>query len=144
MYHCFYLHFCPQTHTAFDYVCCYIQYFKDHSQTCLLFCMCTNFSWVYTKGKKWIQVLQIRSFYNLGTFVNVWFNNFIHYQSLIGLPRWYSGKESACQCRRFKRLGFHPWVENILWNRNWQPTLVFLPEKSHGKANLAGVTKRRN
>ena len=66
-------------HTAFDYVCCYIQYCQDHSQTCLLLCMCTNFSWVYTKGKKWIQVLQIRSFYILGTFVNVWFNNFIHY-----------------------------------------------------------------
>ena len=25
----------------------------------------------------------------------------------IGLPRWYSGKESACQCRRHKRLGFN-------------------------------------
>lgn len=32
---------------------------------------------VYTKGKKWIQVLQIRRFHNSGSFVNVRFNNFI-------------------------------------------------------------------
>ena len=25
-----------------------------------------------------------------------------------GLPRWHSGKESACQCRRRKRCGFSP------------------------------------
>ena len=27
-----------------------------------------------------------------------------------GLPGGTSGKESACQSRRYKRLGFHPWV----------------------------------
>ena len=26
----------------------------------------------------------------------------------IGLPRWKSGKEFACQCKRCKRLGFDP------------------------------------
>ena len=30
--------------------------------------------------------------------------------SQIGLPRWLSGKESACQCRRH---GFDPWSRNI-------------------------------
>ena len=40
------------------------------------------------------------------------------------LPRWLSGKESACQCRRH---GFDPWVRKILWRRKWQPTPVFLP-----------------
>ena len=29
------------------------------------------------------------------------------------LPRWHSGKESVCQCRRRKRLGFNPWVRKI-------------------------------
>ena len=24
------------------------------------------------------------------------------------LPRWHSGQESACQCRRHKKCGFHP------------------------------------
>ena len=35
-----------------------------------------------------------------------------------------------------RRRGFDPWVEKIPWNRKWQPTLVFLPEKSHGQRNL--------
>ena len=50
-------------------------------------------------------------------------------------PRWLSGKESACQCRRH---GLDPWVGKIPWRRKWQPTLVFLPEKSHGQRNLVG------
>ena len=33
---------------------------------------------------------------------------------LTRLPRRFSGKESACQCRRFKRCGFDPWVRRIL------------------------------
>ena len=44
------------------------------------------------------------------------------------LLRWLSSKESACQCRR---RGFNPWVRKIPWRRKWQPTLGFLPGKSH-------------
>ena len=29
-------------------------------------------------------------------------------------------------------LGFSPWVEKILWRREWQPTPVFLPGEFHG------------
>ena len=43
------------------------------------------------------------------------------------------GKESACQCRRRKRYRFNPWVGKISWNRQWQPTPVFLPGESHGQ-----------
>ena len=49
------------------------------------------------------------------------------------LPRWRSGKESTCQCRRH---GFEPWVRQILWRRKWQPTLVFLP----GQKSLEGYS----
>ena len=35
----------------------------------------------------------------------------------MGLPRWCSGKDSACQCRRGKRHGFSPWVGKIPWRR---------------------------
>ena len=35
----------------------------------------------------------------------------------LGLPRWLSGKEPACQWRR---CGFHPWVGKIPWRRKWQ------------------------
>ena len=58
---------------------------------------------------------------------------------------WLSGKESTCQCRRHRGLGFDPWVRNIPWKRVWQPTPVFLPGKSHGQRILVvyihGVTK---
>ena len=53
----------------------------------------------------------------------------------IGLPRWLSGKESVCQCRR-RRLD--SWVRKIPWRRKWQPTPVFLLAKSHEQRSLAG------
>ena len=56
-----------------------------------------------------------------------------HYRKKIGLSWWLSGKEFACQSRR---RGFDLWVGNILWRRKWQPTLVFLPQKSHGQRSL--------
>ena len=52
----------------------------------------------------------------------------------------HSGKESTCQCRRFKRPGFHPWAGKIPWSRKWQPTPVFLPGKSHGQRSPAGYS----
>ena len=53
---------------------------------------------------------------------------------------WYSGKESACHCRRRRRCGFDPWVRKIPWRRKCQPTLVFLPEESHGQRSLVGYS----
>ena len=38
-----------------------------------------------------------------------------------GLPRWCSGKESTCWCRRCR---FNPWLGKIPWRRKWQPTPV--------------------
>ena len=51
-----------------------------------------------------------------------------------------NGKESTCQCRRHKRLGFDPWVGKIIWRRAWQPTLVFFPAESHGQGSLVGYS----
>ena len=56
----------------------------------------------------------------------------------MGFPRWCSGKESACPCRKCKRCRFNPWVRKSPWSRKWQPTPVFLPRKPHGQRNLAG------
>ena len=50
---------------------------------------------------------------------------------------WLSGKRSACQCRRG---GFSPWVGMIPWRRKWQPTLEFLPGKSHEQRSMAGYS----
>ena len=49
-----------------------------------------------------------------------------------------SGKESACQCRRCKKLGFSPSAGKIPWRRKWQPTPVFLTGKFHGQGSLVG------
>ena len=57
---------------------------------------------------------------------------------LLGLPWWLSGKESTCQCRRQKRLGFNPSVRKIPWRRRWQPSPVFLLGESHGQRSLVG------
>ena len=57
-----------------------------------------------------------------------------------GLPRWSSGKETACQCKRLRRRGFSAQAGKILWNRKWQPTPVFLPGESHGQRSLLGYS----
>ena len=65
-------------------------------------------------------------------------------------PKWCSGKESVCRCRRLKRHRFNIWVGKIPWRRKWQLTPVFLTEECHGQRSLAGykealdgVTKSR-
>ena len=59
----------------------------------------------------------------------------------IGLPRWLSGKESTCQCRR---PGFDPWVGKIPWRRKWQPTPVFLPGESSWTEEPRGLQSMRS
>ena len=56
------------------------------------------------------------------------------------LPRWLSGKESACQYRRHKRQRFDTWVRKMPWRKKWQPIPVFLPGKSHGQRSLVGYS----
>ena len=46
------------------------------------------------------------------------------------------GKESSCNAGD---LGSIPGGE-IPWRRAWQPTLVFLPEESHGQRSLVGYS----
>ena len=53
------------------------------------------------------------------------------------LPRWLSGEESSCQCRR---CGFHPWMGKIPWRRKWQHPPVFWPGESHGRRTLVGYS----
>ena len=52
----------------------------------------------------------------------------------VWLPRWLSGKESACQCRRYR---FNPWLGKIPWRREWLPTPVSLLGEFHGQRSLA-------
>ena len=59
-----------------------------------------------------------------------------HTCQTVFFPGGASGKEPTCQCRRLKRRGFDPWAGTIPWRRKWYPTLVFLPEESHGQRSL--------
>ena len=52
-----------------------------------------------------------------------------------GLPWWLRWERICLQCWRH---GFDPWVRKILWRREWQFTLVFLPGESHGQKSLVG------
>ena len=58
-------------------------------------------------------------------------------ESVGGFPGGSDGKESACQWRRLR---FDPWVRKIPWRREWQPTPVLLPGKSHGQRSLVGYS----
>ena len=64
------------------------------------------------------------------------------------LPRWHSGKESACQCRRQRRLGFDPWVGKIPWRRKWRPSSYSCLEnpmdREAWQAMVHRVTKESN
>ena len=65
--------------------------------------------------------------------------------SNIGPPRWHSGKESACQCRRCMIRGFDPWVRKIPWRRNGNPLHYFCLKNSMDRgawwARAHGVAK---
>ena len=62
------------------------------------------------------------------------------FRNFLGFPGGTSGKKSACQCRRCKRVRFNPQVGKIPWKRKWQPTPVFLPGESHGQRSLVGYS----
>ena len=57
-----------------------------------------------------------------------------------GVPRWFIGKEFTCLCGKHRRHGLDPWVRKIPRRRRWQPTPVFLLEKSHGQRSLEGYS----
>ena len=85
---------------------------------------------------KWIQVLLLHCAqernspsYLIGVIITL--------QGFIGGA---SGNEPSCQCTRYKRLGFNPWVGKMPWKREWQPTPVFLPGESHGRRSLVGYS----
>ena len=72
----------------------------------------------------------------------IWLTWFDLGNRLNWLPRWLSGKESTCQCRRCHKRQFNPWVGKIPWRKKWHLTPVFLPGKFHGQKSLAGYNPK--
>ena len=61
------------------------------------------------------------------------FHQLMYYRN--ELPRWRSGKESACQCKKHI---FNLWSRKFPQKRKWQPTPIFLPGEPHGHRSLVG------
>ena len=86
-------------------------------------------------------------FPNIETMVITWFrisdmivSAYLYGFDLFYFPSGASGKETACHCRRYKRLGFHTWAGKSPWRRAWEPTPVFWPGESHGQSSLVGYS----
>ena len=94
----------------------------------------TQWTWVWVDSRSWfitVRWLYLPGLLALGLAMWLGFG-----QWKCGFPDGVSGKEPTCQCKRYKRRGFNPWVRKIPWRRAWQPTPVFLPRESHGQRNL--------
>ena len=58
--------------------------------------------------KRLIQTPKLKSNKNLWMYTYIFTVTYVSINGIYMLPRWHSGKESACQCRRWKRCGFDP------------------------------------
>ena len=61
----------------------------------------------------------------------------LSFQGTHGLPRWLSGKESTCRCRRCR---FDSWVGRFPGEENGNLLQDPCPGKSHGLRSLAGYS----
>ena len=50
------------------------------------------------------------------------------------------GSDGKTICLQCGRPGFDPWVGKIPWRRQWQPTMILLPGKSHGRRSLVSYS----
>ena len=61
----------------------------------------------------------------------------ISLMTIMSFPNGLVGKESTCNAGN-SRDGFNSWVRKIPQRRQWQPTPVFLPGKSHRQRRCGG------
>ena len=65
-------------------------------------------------------------------------HNRVTFTHSLHTPRVSCGSEG-----KYPAQGIHPWVRKIPWERKWQPTPVFLPEKPQGQRSLAATVQDR-
>ena len=77
-----------------------------------------------------------------------WVSTLSLFNSILGFPGGFRGKESACQWRRCKRRGFNPWVRKISWRRKCNPLQHSYLENPMDRrawwATPCGVTKSQS
>ena len=64
---------------------------------------------------------------------------YVDIEGSLGFPGGSVVMTPSANARRWR---FDPWVGKIHWRRKWQPTPVFLPEKSHRQRSLAGCSSK--
>ena len=69
-----------------------------------------------------------------------WLTHTHTHTTSLGLPKWCSVKESACQCKRSKTHELDPWVRKIPWSKKQQSTPVLLPGKFYRQRSLVGYS----
>ena len=80
------------------------------------------------------------------SWIFVWAVKFVLFQHILWTSQVFpSGKESPCQCQRFKRLRFEPWIKKVPWRRAQQPLQYSCLEKPMDRgawwATIHRVTK---
>ena len=111
---------------------------KNPVYFCVFFA-CSGLRRIQICMNKWLEelYLEISGYPLIKEFDSFIQETFIDCPLCACLPRWCSGKKSACQRMR---PGFSPWVGKIPWRRKWQPTPVFLPGKFCGQRGLVGYS----
>ena len=64
--------------------------------------------------------------------------NILIIKIILGFPGGSAVKNPPAIQEMTRRPGFNPWTGKIPWRRTGQPTLVFLPGKSHEQKSLVG------
>ena len=118
----------------------------------------TQWSWVLANSGKWwitekpgvLQSMRLqRVRYNLVTKQQRWLSScfsiiFFFFFGKVSFLHWIAcAPLSKNQLGTFvwaSSWGFDPWVEKILWRREWQPTSVYLPGEFHRQRSLAGYS----
>ena len=93
----------------------------------------TRWTWVWASSGSWWWtgrpgVLQSTGLQRVG---HDWATELNCYP--LGLLDGASGKESPCQCRGPKRLGFDPWIRKVCLEEGTATHALFLPGESHGQ-----------
>ena len=90
--------------------------------------------WSIFSGSFYYRILQDSEYSSLHHTRTLLFIYFIYscVYTLIGIPRWFGGRESTCQCMAHMHCVFSSWVG--------KPTPVLLPGESQGQRRLGGYS----
>ena len=112
---------------------------RPRDQTCISYVSCVGrwvlYHWYHLGSCSWS--LFLFPWWEMDDFDFGIHNKYSSHLVSHGLPRWLSGEEPTCQCRRRRRRRFDPLIGKISWRKEWLPIPVFLRGECHGQRSLA-------